>query len=255
MSMSDHHLGVVIPAYNEADGIAEFLIELDDAFQAWNGCVTLFVLDDASTDGTRKAVEALHPLLRARLVVHDGLRNVGHGPTVMRGYGLALAAGCDFVFQVDGDGQFEATQFWDLVDALDRAQVAVGVRRNRADPWYRICLARSLRLYLWLFFRVARLDANCPFRLYRASVLADLLRRMPEMAMIPTIYLTVLEEVRRVPVEEVTVRHRVRRGSSAMGSTWEPTDRLRALPWRLMCFATAAAWESLRVRQQLLNRG
>ncbi len=49
-SVSTPSVAVAIPAYNEADGIAGFLEEIDRALGPHVGSLGLFVVDDAPTD-------------------------------------------------------------------------------------------------------------------------------------------------------------------------------------------------------------
>jgi glycosyltransferase involved in cell wall biosynthesis len=83
--MNDHHVAVAIPAYNEADGIAEFLAEIDTALTTAADRVTLVVVDDASSDGTAEIVDKLRSELRAEVVPRpDGARGLRPGPRQRR---------------------------------------------------------------------------------------------------------------------------------------------------------------------------
>lgn len=246
-------LALAIPAYNEADGIADFLFELDEALVNWAGPVSMFVVNDSSKDNTRQVLDDLTGLLKARLVAETNQGNLGHGPTVLRAYRLALESGADYILQVDGDGQFEGQQCWDLFSGLAGADVAVGVRTSRTDPWFRKVLSASVRIYLRLFFGVTRRDANCPFRMYRRVALSRLLDDVKPDSSIPTIYLSVLESKRQLSVTEVLVRHRVRRGDCAQGTTWGTRSSI-LVPTRLVCFVWNAFVESLNFRSQLRKR-
>ena len=55
-------VAVVMPVYNEADGIAEFLMEIDESLAG----VTVIVVDDCSTDMTVKIVESLIRVISLR---------------------------------------------------------------------------------------------------------------------------------------------------------------------------------------------
>lgn len=251
MAMREHgmhgSLALAVPAFNEADGIEEFLRELDGELAAWGGVVDIFVVDDASRDETAKVLEALKPHLRAGLHVETNERNRGHGPTVLRAYRVALDSGADFVLQVDGDGQFDGAAVWSLADAVTAgADIAVGVRTGRKDPWFRKVLSRLLRAYLAVVFRVRSSDPNCPFRLYRGPALERLLERMPVDAAVPTVYLTILAGRLGLAVREVPVRHRVRRGLSVQGTTWGERSRSLLVPRRLLEFVARALAETVR---------
>ena len=247
-------LALAVPAYNEADGIEEFLTELDEALAGWNGPVTVFVVDDASRDDTRQVLDGLADSLALDLVVETNAANSGHGPTVLRAYRLALDSSADVVLQVDGDGQFDPVQCRDLFAALDGADVAAGVRTSRTDPWFRKVLSATVRLYLRVVFDVRRQDPNCPFRAYHRAALVKLIDEIEPDAMIPTIYLSVLESKLGLRTAEVPVRHRVRRGTTAQGTTWGARRRHILIPTRLVRFVGKAFKESVRFWVRLRNR-
>lgn len=194
----------------------------------------LHVVDDASTDDTPRVLEAASDDLRATLHPTRNEQNTGHGPSLLRAYRLAVDCGADYVLQVDGDGQFDGRQCADLARALTQASadVAVGCRTDRQDPWFRKALSRSLRLYLQLVFGVRSRDPNCPFRLYRRRALREMLDDIPHDAAIPNIYLTILAARRDIGVVDVPVAHRARRGPVRKGApgdseaprSWSPGD-------------------------------
>ena len=254
MSDARASVAIAIPAYNE-EGIAGFLRDIDQTFITIGRRTSIHVVDDRSTDDTHQRVLALSGELSAALDVTTNERNMGHGPTALAAYRRALDSGADYVVQVDGDGQFEATDLERLVLELDvGADVAVGVRRNRVDPWFRRLLTRLLRVYVRLFFGVRTRDANCPLRAYRKSALASLLDRLPEQPLVPNVYLTALAQHENLKVAPIEVEHRPRRGESVQGTMW---GRRRSLfiPSRLLRFVARAGVESVRFARSLRRRG
>jgi dolichol-phosphate mannosyltransferase len=245
------NLAFALPAFNEADGIAEFLSELDEVAGAAAARVVFVVADDCSTDQTREAVETVATSLSGEVALDRGETNLGHGPTVLRAYRKALAYDPAAVFQVDGDGQFEAADMLLLLDALaNGADVVTGRRASRVDPWFRKLLTWLLRLFLRIAFGVRRRDANCPFRVYRADALVQVLEQIPPDASVPHVMMTVVEERLPLTHTEVEVRHRVRRGAEATGTTWQ-SPTLLLIPWRLVTFCVHALGEMRRFRAAL----
>ena len=247
---SQRHVAVAIPAYNEADGIAEFLHEIDAALAPSVARLTLVVVDDASTDGTADVVDGLRDALSADVVLERRDVNRGHGPNLRLAYDRALDSGADIVLQVDGDGQFLGADLRRLLVLLeDGAPSVCGVRRFRQDPWVRMTLTKLVRFYVSGAFGVPTRDANCPLRGYHAPVLADLLAQLPRDAMVPNLYLTILAAQQGVTMVEVDVTHRVRRGVSAQGTTWGTRRRRTVVPWRLVTFSVGALRESVEFRR------
>jgi dolichol-phosphate mannosyltransferase len=246
-------VAVAVPAFNEAEGVPGFVQEIDAALAPHVESLRLVVIDDASTDGTAAALEALAPVLEGELTVLTNRANCGHGPTLMAAYEQALRGEPDYVLQVDGDGQFLGSELRRmLVLLLDDAHAVCGVRRFRQDPWFRMIMTRFVRQYVGWAFAVRARDPNCPLRGYEAPLLRDLLASVAPGSLIPNLYLTILAARRGVPLLEVDVTHRVRRGASPAGTSWgNPTRSL--IPWRLVRFSAQALRESLRFRRQLMG--
>lgn len=244
-------VAVAIPAFNEADGIAGFLQEIDRALTPHTASLWLIVVDDASSDATRSVLEGLRHQLRGTLEVIVQAENRGHGPAVLEGYRRALAHHPEFVLQVDGDGQFHGSDLRRvLVLLLDEAHAVSGVRRFRVDPWFRMAMSRLVRSYVHLTFGVAARDPNCPLRGYDAGLLRDLLAALPDDVLIPNLYLTVVASRRGLALVEVDVSHRVRRGNSAQGTTWRGRT-WSPIPLQLVRFSLAALRESRALQGRL----
>jgi dolichol-phosphate mannosyltransferase len=248
-------VAVAIPAYNEADGIAGFLNEIDKALMPHVETLRLVVVDDASTDDTAAVVQAAAPRVAAAVDVVSNVHNQGHGPSLMTAYRTALDGDPDFVLQVDGDGQFRGSDLRRVVVLLmDDAHAVSGVRRFRVDPWFRMTMSRLVRHYVGLAFGVAARDPNCPLRGYESTLLRQLLTALPADCPIPNLYLTILACRRGVPLLEVDVSHRVRRGVAAQGTMWR-RGVYSPVPIRLVRFSATALLDSLRFRRRLGVRG
>ncbi|MHB8656630.1 MAG: glycosyltransferase family 2 protein [Solirubrobacteraceae bacterium] len=245
--VSQPSVAVAVPAYNEADGIAGFLTEIDQALSPQVSSLRLIVVDDASTDATASVLADLTPRLDATLEILRNEVNRGHGPSVIRAYRQALAHGPDYVLQVDGDGQFHGSDLRRvLVLLIDEAHAVSGVRRFRQDPWFRMVMTRLVRFYVGWGFGVHARDPNCPLRGYESDLLRGLLEAIPDPCLVPNLYLTVVASRRGLALLEVDVSHRVRRGASAQGTTWVRGSS--PIPWRLVRFSIDALRESRRFR-------
>jgi len=247
---SDSSIAVAIPAYNEASGIGEFLLEIDRAL-AQTTRLRFVVVNDASTDQTLTALEGMRQRLRGELEIFSNPTNRGHGPSLMEAYRRALAGTPDFVLQVDGDGQFHGSDLRRVLVLLaDGSRAVGGVRRFRQDPWFRMHMTRLVRRYVERIFAVRARDPNCPLRGYEAALLRKLLPMLPPACLVPNLYLTIVAFRRGVPLLEVDVSHRVRRGESAEGVTWRRAA-WSPVPLRLVRFSILALSESIRFHSRL----
>lgn len=143
-------------------------------------CAEVFVLDNASTDGTPDVV-------RARLArgfpfpvnVYQNASNVGYGGSQKVAYAHAVARGYEFAVMLHGDGQYPAGKVPALLRCLrqaERAGMAYGSRLLELDerdetPWFRRFGVRTLSaLQNWTSgLRLAEWYSG--FRAFRVSAL------------------------------------------------------------------------------------
>ena len=226
---------LTMPVYNEADGIEEFVSELDRALPPG---VLVQVVDDASSDSTLEGLASVS-LPPGRLRILQNSANVGHGPSTLRGLREALVSDADVVIAIDGDGQFDASDINRLLQRLNEEwDVIEGCRVGRRDPWFRKVTSRATAFLVAL--RCGRLptDANTPLRIYRREVLEALLDGIPENFAVPNLLISARSRRRGLRVIEAPVRSRVRRGAATTGTTWGsrrasiPTGRFVRFCWR-----------------------
>jgi glycosyltransferase involved in cell wall biosynthesis len=123
-------VSVIVPVFNEADGIGTFLDRLLAALGSLDRPLEVIVVDDGSTDASAEEI-ARRPV---ELVRHR--RN--------RGYGAALKTGIrrsrqPIIAIIDGDGTYPTDAISTLLAELDDHDMAVGARTG---PDVSIPLAR-----------------------------------------------------------------------------------------------------------------
>lgn len=243
-------VAVVMPAYNEAEGIAGFLQEIDEAVLPYASNLHFIIVDDASTEPLEAWLQSAGEHLSGTVDVQTNSVNLGHGPSALRAYRAGLAAGADLIIHVDGDGQFSGSDFPTIIQMLwlREAQVVRTVRADRKEVWYRSVITSLLRIAFKLLNCETR-DVNSPLRGFRREVLGPLLEQVPADSLIPNIHLTLAERASGLTSLEVEVAHRPRRGSVTSGSTWGCPSRLALPPVELVSFCVQALQE-LRVARR-----
>ncbi|MFQ6134178.1 MAG: glycosyltransferase family 2 protein, partial [Armatimonadota bacterium] len=111
---------IVIPAFNEEDGIRGQVRAIQEAMADGDWPFEVLVVDDGSEDGT---VDSLRDV--------SGVTVIRHGAN--RGYGAALKTGIrrargEYVAIIDGDGTYPAAEIPHLLYELDGCDMAVGAR-------------------------------------------------------------------------------------------------------------------------------
>ncbi|MBS7616174.1 glycosyltransferase [Candidatus Bathyarchaeota archaeon] len=123
---------VGIPAFNEEKTIARVVLNAQRYASA------VIVCDDGSTDLTGEIAERLG----AEVVRHE--RNLGYGASIRSIFKRARDLGADVLVTLDGDGQHDACEIPNIVNAVvdDGVDIAIGSRfvnevSAREMPWYR----------------------------------------------------------------------------------------------------------------------
>jgi len=201
----------VVPVHNEAAVVGHVL-------SAWVAEVArldidyeLRVYDDGSEDDTPRILDELAARVpRLRVWRHA---NIGHGPTILRGY---REAGGAWVFQVDSDDETGPEHFEELWRRRDGFDLLLGGRDGRRGSAQRRLVTLVARLAVRLLFGRGITDVNTPYRLIRASALATILPRLPQHAFAPNVMMSGCAVQEGWRIYERTIPWRVR--STGTGS-------------------------------------
>lgn len=243
---------VVMPAYNESEGIRSFLLEIEESLRALS-TPSFVVIDDASTDRTAVVLNKLSaegfPL---RFKVNEV--NSGHGFTTISALDAGLESESELIVAVDGDGQFRGSDIAQLVLVMKNnplLDVVEGTRVSRRDPIYRQFTSFATRTLVWFRCRKWPKDANTPLRVYRPHALRKLLDSVNTNTEIPNLIFSALVRSWGLSLQEMPVESLKRRGSDSSGSTWG--NRNEHLPTRrfiTFCARSTKQWFGSRMTNQ-----
>jgi len=205
-------LTVVLPCHDEEDNVDQAVREASAAARDAAHDFEILVVDDGSSDGTRRVAAAC-------AAENGHVRVLPHGQN--RGYGAALrtgiaAARCDWILLTDADLQFDLREVREFVAPAADLDLLVGYRLARMDP-----LPRRLNAYAWnrLVDRVFHLDirdVDCAFKLIRRD-LAQRLHLTADGAMIST-ELVARAALAGARMSEFGVHHRPRLAGRQSGA-------------------------------------
>ena len=172
-------LSVIIPVYNEIDTIGEILTRVRRQ-RVDNVDIEMLVVDDGSTDGTGRFLEA-NPDLYDVLLTNP--RNLGKGGAIK--HGLTRASGAYILFQ-DGDLEYDPDDYRDLLAPVMKydADVVMG-SRFLAPKWTRVSYFwhklgnKLLTAWFDLLYNTTWTDVYSCYLLFRSDLLRpDELRTM-----------------------------------------------------------------------------
>ena len=167
-------LSIVMPAYNEEEGVGVTVTHLFQAFSAAGYSLELVAVDNGSTDRTGDVLRGLHPTFPG-LVIHRVEPNEGYGHGVLQGIPVTTA---EWVCIIPADGQVDAedvVRLFESARATNGRIVAKVRRRFRLDGPVRKIVSVSYNLFvLMLWPRLGSLDVNGSPKLLRREVLLSM---------------------------------------------------------------------------------
>ena len=209
-------IGVVIPAYNEADRIVPTVRSVVEWLRGEGRLFEVLVVDDGSVDRTSEIVDSLRAEFSELRLIRLA-QNHGKGYAVRSG---ALNSRCDLILMCDADLATPIQELVRLEQAIaSGADLAIGSRELRAPDvsvdarWYRRVAGRTFHAFVELLAVRGYRDTQCGFKLFRGSVAQDLFSRMRMNGFSFDVELLVMAQRCRYRVEEVPVNWAHRSGS------------------------------------------
>ena len=170
-------VAVIVPTYNEAANMPELASRL---FGLGLADVRLYIVDDASPDGTAAVARRLSGEYGGRIEVISRSGKLGLGTAYVTGFARALEEEVDCIVQMDADLSHAPEETPKMLAMLRRFDVVVGSRYTRqggSDPAWsakRRALSASGNFLIRLVTGVDVKDVTSGFKAYRAEALRSL---------------------------------------------------------------------------------
>ena len=227
-------LSVVIPAYNEENGIAEIaerVLAVKDALsESGVQLAELLVVDDGSSDRTAAIAAAI-----------DGVRLIRHPHN--RGYGAALKTGfrearSEFVGFLDADGTYPPEFFPQLCQpALEGAELVIGSRMAGAESQMPVTRRLGNLFFAGLLSILARRrvsDSASGMRVFRRDVLQRIYPLPDGLNLTPVMSTRALHE--GIRMVEVPIPYSERLGRSKLSVVRDGSVFLHSIVWTALTY-------------------
>ena len=232
-------LSVVIPAYNEEDGIqaiAERVLATRPALEAVGvDALELIVVDDGSADRTAEIVRAMLPGQRdLRLLQH--VRNSGYGAALKTGF---AAANGEWIGFLDADGTYPPEWFPELCKTAQErdADLVIGSRMAGAETQ----MPQVRRLGNLLFARMLSLisartvsDSASGMRVFKRSILPQIYPLPDGLNLTPVMSTRALHE--RMEIAETPIPYSERVGRSKLSVVRDGVRFAQSIVWTALCY-------------------
>jgi glycosyltransferase involved in cell wall biosynthesis len=220
------HYSCVVPCYNEEGSLPLLREELLPVLRELDRPFELLIVDDGSTD---KSPEILDEYLKEipELVVYRLDRNWGLSSALDAGFRHARG---EVVISLDSDLQNDPKDIPLLLEKLDEADMVLGWRWLRKDPFIKRLSSKIANAFRNMFSSEDVHDSTCPLKVFKRPVLErikifnGLHRFLPTMAKLEGFTIT-----------EVKVGHRERRAGTSKYGVWNRLFKglsdLRTIRW------------------------
>ncbi|HIP84520.1 MAG TPA: glycosyltransferase family 2 protein [Methanothermococcus okinawensis] len=169
---------VIIPTYNEEKNILKVLKDLNTI------PVDVLVVDDGSTDNTKKVIQEYlsRGEHRNRIYTIFKERNEGKSKALKSGTELALKLGYNYILFMDGDYQHKPKDIPKMLKKLRECggDAVFGIRKYSSIPIHRqisnflASVFMSILISLYVGRPYLFRDIQCGFRIIRADLLRDI---------------------------------------------------------------------------------
>ena len=160
-------ISVFFPAFNEEKNIEKTVTNAVEELEKVARNYEVIVIDDGSLDKTPALVKKL-------IKKNSRIKLITHTPN--QGYGAALKSGfthCQhpWIAYTDADNQFDFQEIDQFLARRNEADLIIGYRAPRRDPWQRVLIGRMLRFWNLVFFGLWVKDVDCGFKLIKKQVI------------------------------------------------------------------------------------
>ena len=226
----DVEISVVVPVYNEEANLPILISKLVGVFNRLGSVHEMILVDDGSSDGSRKILKEMASRIPSLRVVPLKQN---------RGLSTALLAGMreargKIIVTLDSDLQNDPEDIPRLLDYLDRYDMATGWRQKREDPWLKRIASRVGNSVRNRLSGESINDSACTLRVFKRECLQD----------IPIFngmhrFMSTLVKMRGYRIVEVPVTHHPRKYGE---SKYNIRNRL----WRSFVDLLAVRWMKKR---------
>mgnify|MGYP002251164072 FL=1 len=192
-------LSVVIPVYNEEDGLAALFARLYPALDALGISYEVVFVNDGSRD---RSAAMLAEQFRARpdstrVVLFNG--NYGQHMAILAGFEHARG---ERVVTLDADLQNPPEEIGRLVEKLDEGYDYVGtIRRVRQDSWFRRTASRAMNSLRERITHIKMTDQGCMLRAYNRTIVDTINRCREVNTFIPALAYTFSKNPTEIEVD------------------------------------------------------
>ncbi len=221
-------LSVCMPAYNEEANLPGMIADVVRIMRERCDDLEVVVTNDGSTDRTGEVLEELARQYPELKPVHHEV-NQGYGAAA---YTAISHATKEIILFTDSDRQFVLEEIDRLLPHLNEADMVVGYRAPRRDPFLRVLFGHGWSALVTLLFGYTARDIDCAFKLFRRDVFAAVGPSIRSRGATFSAEWLVRTKRAGYRIVEVPVSHLPRQAGSPTGARWDVISRAFRELWQ-----------------------
>jgi len=217
-----------MPAYNEEENVAGMVADVLAVMRPRFADFEIVVANDGSKDHTGAVLEELarqHPQVKP---VHHQV-NQGYGAAV---YTALSHASKELIFFTDSDRQFKLEEIDRLLAKKDQANMVVGYRAPRRDPFLRVLYGWGWSALVTLLFGYTARDIDCAFKLFPRTLWEHVGPTVRSRGATFSAEFLVRSKRAGYTMAEAPVSHLPRVAGSQTGARWDVISRAFGELWQ-----------------------
>lgn len=166
-------LHVILPVYNEKDGIYTVLKAWKKELDRHSISYRILVCEDGSTDGTKEILKSVQN--KFNLIINQKRCRRSYGGAVIDGIKNSSS---EFILCIDSDGQCDPKDFSKFWKRRRQADVIMGWRTKRNNPYQRRVYSFLFKIAFRLLFSTQLHDPSCPFVLFKRQKVVSYIKML-----------------------------------------------------------------------------
>ena len=211
-------LSIIIPCFNELNTVKKIIDNVIELSPYEN---EIIVIDDFSTDGSRKILSEIEKVKLSKLILNE--KNYGKGYCIKKG--IKEASG-DIIIIQDADLEYSPSDYKRIIDPIvhDRADVVYGSRfigseEKRVAFYWHMVGNKFLTTLSNMFTNMNLTDMECCYKAFKSNIIKEIDLKEKRFGFEPEI--TAKISKKDIRIYEVGVKYYGRKYSEGKKITWK----------------------------------
>ena len=211
-------LSIIIPCFNELNTVKKMIDNVIELSPYEN---EIIVIDDFSTDGSRKILSEIEKVKLSKLILNE--KNYGKGYCIKKG--IKEASG-DIIIIQDADLEYSPSDYKRIIDPIvhDRADVVYGSRfigseEKRVAFYWHMVGNKFLTTLSNMFTNMNLTDMECCYKAFKSNIIKEIDLKEKRFGFEPEI--TAKISKKDIRIYEVGVKYYGRKYSEGKKITWK----------------------------------